>query len=256
MDFKLKKSDLNFMVYTASSLPEIGQENDVCIISDVPMKNWTLSPDESKGTPRNDGDVWIQYSVGGNVFDALKDNVMMISFLSVKQYIDGAWVEKTAKSYKNGTWEGWVKYLYYKGNQYTDLTGGWVSYGSSAKITFSSDHIRLEIQSGYNETWAMAHTANKIDITNISKLYFYIDERTSTDITESTNANSKYSTVGISVSPDVRTNGWTAYKRVSTGTTQTLFEVDVSEYNGEYYVCILNAVNASGYMKCSQVYGK
>lgn len=180
----------------------------------------------------------------------------MIYPISAKQYVSGAWVDKTAKSYQNGAWIDWITYLYNKGNQYTALTGGWTSYGDYANITFNSDHIYLTIKSGYNEQWGMAHTVNKIDITNINTLCFYIDERTSTDITESSNSNSKYSTVGISVSPDVRTNGWTAYKRVPSGTTQTWFEVDVSAYSGTYYVCILNAVNASGYMKCSQVYGK
>jgi hypothetical protein len=146
--------------------------------------------------------------------------------------------------------------MYNKGNQFTDVTGGWTAYGDSAQVTFNSDHILLGIKSGSNETWGMAHTVNKVDITGISTLYFYIDERTSTDITESSNSNSKYSTVGISTSPDVRTNGWTAYKRVPSGATKTLFEVDVSTYSGTYYLCILNAVNASGHMKCSQVYGK
>lgn len=205
------------------------------------------------------GTAWISTGVSSPVeFNALKNNDIQVYPISAKQYVSGEWVDKTAKSYQGGKWVDWIIYMYNKGNQYTDLTGGWTTYGDYADIKFNSDHIYLTIKSGYNETWGMAHTVNKIDVTNINTLCFYIDERTSADIAESSNVNSKYSTVGISVSPDVRTNGWTAYARIPTGTTQTLFEVDVSAYKGTYYVCVLNAVNGTNatYMKCSQVYGK
>ena len=248
-------ASLNFKVVGGTSAPASPKANTIWVNTDVAITIWRFQPYQPS-TP-TEGMVWI--STGNTspaMFNALKKNVIIINPISAKQYISGAWVDKTAKSYQNGAWVDWITYLYDKGNQYTSLTGGWTSYGDSAKITFNSDHILLEIVSGYNETWGMAYTKNKIDVTGISTLYFYIDERTSADIAESSNSSSKYSTVGISTSPDVRTNGWTAYKRVPSGTTQTLFEVDVSAYSGTYYVCILNAVNASGHMKCSQVYGK
>lgn len=206
----------------------------------------------------NEGTVWISTGASSPVtFNALKNNNITVYPISAKQYVSGAWVDKTAKSYQSGEWVDWIIYMYNKGNQYTDLTGGWTTYGDYADIKFNSDHIYLTIKAGYNEQWGMAHTVNKIDVTNINTLYFYIDERTSADVAESTNNSSKYSTVGISTSPNVRTYGWTAYKRIPTGTISTWFEVDVSSYSGEYYVCILNAVNATNatYMKCSQVYG-
>ena len=202
------------------------------------------------------GVVWISTGTSSPVeFNALKDHNITVCPISAKQYISNEWVDKTAKSYQNGEWVDWITYMYNKGDQCTDLTGGWLSYGYKAKITFNNDHMLLGIESGYNEIYGMAYTANKIDVSNMNTLYFYIDERTSTDITESSNNNDKYSTVGISTSPDVSTNGWVAYARVPANTSQTLFSVDVSTYDGTYYVCMLNAVNVSGHMKCSQVYG-
>ena len=246
--------ELNFKVVGGTIQPTSPSENTIWVNTSTTITSWVFSATQPA---RATGRVWISIGTSSTVeFNALKNNNITTYPISAKQYVGGAWVDKTAKSYQGGKWVDWITYLYNKGNQYTALTGGWTSYGDYANITFNSDHIYLTIKSGYNEQWGMAHTVNKIDITNINTLCFYIDERTSTDITESSNSNSKYSTVGISVSPDVRTNGWTAYKRVPSGTTQTWFEVDVSAYSGTYYVCILNAVNASGYMKCSQVYGK
>lgn len=117
MDFKLKKSDLNFRVYTASAVPGSGNENDIVIISDVPMKNWVMSPDAPKGAPRNDGDVWITYSVTGNTFNVLKNNTMLIATISAYQYVDGVWARVEAKNYQNGAWADWFPEgaLYYNG---------------------------------------------------------------------------------------------------------------------------------------------
>ena len=245
---------LNFKVVGGTTEPVSPSENMIWVNTSTTITDWVFSATQPTGAT---GRVWISTSASSSVeFNALKKNDIQVYPVSAKQYISGAWVEKTAQSYQNGAWVGWITYLYNKGDQFTDLTGGWVSYGDNADISFNSDHIYLAIKSGSNETWGMAHTANKIDIANINTLYFYIDERTSEDISDSSNASSKYSTVGISTSPDVRTNGWVAYARVPSGAIATLLEVDVSAYSGTYYVCILNAVNSGGYMKCSAVYGK
>ena len=245
---------LNFKVVGGTTKPVSPSENTIWVNTSTTITDWVFSATQPTGAT---GRVWISTSTSSPAeFNALKKNAIQVYPISAKQYISGAWVEKTAQSYQNGAWVGWIIYLYNKGNQYTNLTGGWTAYGDNANISFNNDHIYLSIIADSNETWGMAHTAKKIDITGINTLYFYIDERTSTDIIESSNASSKYSTVGISTSPDVRTNGWTAYQRVPSGTSGTLFAVDVSAYSGTYYVCILNAVDRVGHMKCSEVYGK
>ena len=105
MDFKLKKSNLNFRVYTATEPPETGNENDICVISSVPMKNWILSPDAPTGKPRNSGDVHIEYAVNRkDVFNALKNSAMMIEAVAAKQYVNGVWKSVNAMIYKNGVW--------------------------------------------------------------------------------------------------------------------------------------------------------
>lgn len=128
MNFTLKKSDLNFKVYTVPSKPTTpGAENDIAIISSVPMTNWIMSPEKPSGIPRNDGDVWIQYSTSGNAFNALKQNALMIATISAWQYVDGAWVDRDAVSCQGGEWVDWVTDLFLLSSEGThnDVTGGW-----------------------------------------------------------------------------------------------------------------------------------
>lgn len=115
MSFKLKGSDLNFKVYSATAFPSSGTENDICFISDVVAKEWYLSPRKPIGTPNNEGDAWIQYSVAGYTFNALKNNSMAVAPFKVYQYIGGAWAEKEAKNYRDGAWVDWITWLFKEG---------------------------------------------------------------------------------------------------------------------------------------------
>lgn len=183
MDFKLNKSNLNFRVYTASTLPDAAQENDICIISDVPMKNWILSPDAPSGAPRTDSDVWIQYSVTGNAFNALKTGAIMIATIFVWQYVDGVWTERTANSYQAGEWVAWIAYLYADGNEYTEVTGGWeqpnISYVTGGATrqnigTVAKRNNSILLTAG-DESIALISTKKKIQFGGKTKLYVTAD---------------------------------------------------------------------------------
>jgi hypothetical protein len=104
MNFKLTKSSLNFKVYTSPTIPSSGAENDIVIISTTPMENWILSPDVPVGEPRNAGDVWIQYSVSGNVFDIMNQHDFMLAITRIYQYINGVWMSVNARRYVGGIW--------------------------------------------------------------------------------------------------------------------------------------------------------
>ena len=174
MNFTLKKSDLNFKVYTVETKPSTpGAENDIAIISPVPMTNWLMSPDKPSGIPKNDGDVWIQYSTQGNTKNILKQNTMMIATISAWQYVDGAWVDREAVSCQGGEWVDWFSgvYLFNDGNEYTDLTGGWTNDGYTylynlpfGSIVNNGGRLTFNFQSG--STYSGGGTAKKIDITN------------------------------------------------------------------------------------------
>lgn len=184
MDFKLKKSELNFRVYTVDAKPtDPGTDNDIAVISSVPMTNWIMSPDDPSGIPRSDGDVWIRYEVTGKIFDVLKNNTMMIATVEAWQYVDDAWVEVTAVSYQNGDWVDWITYvyLYEEGDECVDITGGWTTKAlkwdsageSTAKApTLSKNETNMVMGQSGSKYCGFVHTVNKVNISGCKALCF------------------------------------------------------------------------------------
>jgi len=174
MRFKLTKNMLNFNVYNVPKFPTgAGTENDIAIITSTPMSNWILSPDKPYGIPRSDGDVWLQYSVSGNTFNALKQNTMLIAIISAWQYVNGAWANVEAAHYQGGEWVEWESayYLFNSGDECEDITGGW-TVGNAANSNWSKGTDSIIV--GYNGSesvhgWVASN--NPLDVKDFSKLY-------------------------------------------------------------------------------------
>lgn len=182
MDFKLKKNSLNFSVYAVTDFPETANENDIGVVTDIQIANWILSPEEPSGAPRNNGDVWITYSVDGSTVNILKDNVLSIAWISAKQYVDSEWTDVTAKSFHNGEWvDWWYGELYMEGAWFTANTGNWVSLGKEMSsdsyagkapdIQENVDSFKIYYASSVNAS-GMYYLENKIDLTKYTTLHF------------------------------------------------------------------------------------
>lgn len=166
MNFTLKKSDLNFKVYTVPSEPTTaGAKNDIAIISSVPMTNWLMSPEKPSGIPRADGDVWIQYSTSGNTKNILKQNTLMIATISAWQYVGGAWVDKTAKSYTGDKWVDWVtrEYIFKDGEFYF----GEMSTSTPGRLYVDGGEL-VFVTVQEKGTWG--YLTEQVDLTHYKKL--------------------------------------------------------------------------------------
>lgn len=99
-----------------------------------------------------------------------KDNTVMLYPTACQQYVDGAWVAKTAKTYQNG-WVDWVLHLIQNGDV-TANTGGWSSppYGT---LTVNENGVKLNDPGEY---WT--HTMHKtaIDLSPFKTLHFTVDQ--------------------------------------------------------------------------------
>lgn len=231
MDFKLKKSDLNFRVYTATETPETGNENDIVIISDTPMKNWILSPEKPSGVPRNDGDVCIQYSVTDGAFNVVKNNVFMIATICAWQYVSGTWVSVKAMCYQNGMWNNWVAdtYLYKAGDEYTHITGGWSVFQCVSDLTTDASYgsnangVLKACLPGTEKKCVGMGTNNKIDLTPYKTLTF--------NVIELYGGACQFGVTGAR-------NGTATSAPAIKHTQQAvgLVTLDVSELSGEYYI--------------------
>ena len=133
-----------------------------------------------------EGTLWIQSGASSPVaFNALKKNGITVYPISAKQYVSGAWADKTAKSYQGGAWVDWYNGELYKGgNQYENITGGWKKSAltwsglpTNGSISYG-EYLTVKANSGgyYDAT-----TVNKLDLTEYSQLRYDIASDSATD---------------------------------------------------------------------------
>ena len=231
---------LNFKV-VGNPQPSNPKENTIWLNTDVDITGYYLQAEQPEGMA--EGEVWI--SVGtesGVAFSATKKNPVMVYPISAKQYVSGAWVDKTAKSYQGGEWVSWMKYLYNNGDECTDITGGWVPQTeTNGRATKNADHIALSY-TGSSLTGAIVDTANKIDVTGYSTLVF--------DLSATVGLGTFGWVAGLTTAPDLGA-GWNYHKEgggnyvaaigTMTSVSRDEMTLDISHISGKYYVEIASA---------------
>jgi hypothetical protein len=145
-------------------------ENTIGIITTTPITSYVFSITQPTGSA---GMVWITTGTTSiNEFNALKKNSIQVYPQAAKQYVSGAWVDKTAKSYMGGVWEEWLpkNYLFKAG--YGALVEFTVGNETCAILpTITKDSITF-IGNGWNDqNFAWCVTKKSIDFTNIKTLY-------------------------------------------------------------------------------------
>lgn len=222
---------LNFKVVGGTSAPSSPKENTIWVNTSVAITGWVFSA-TAPSSPAA-GLVWIPTGESSAVdFNALKKNGIQVYPVSAKQYVGGAWVDKTAKIYQGGAWKELITYLYNKGNECTDLTGGWAATaakpsgsGSTAvspAVTKGTDSITLSMYSGYgNYRIGYLATAKSIDLTNYSKITINV---------------TKLSVKGEIIVSNSKTSGFS--KAASMQFSVGVNVLDISSLNGKYYVLL------------------
>ena len=159
-------SDLNFKaiaVASESALPSTAAENTIAVITTTPITSYVFS--STAPTSPTEGMVWFATGTASGVgFNAIKRNGLWVYPTDCQQYVSGAWVSKTAKTYTGGAWvDWWHGDLYDSGNEYDFVTGGW---GSSGSVTKNATSITVTGAS----TFPTAYTNEKIDLSPYSAL--------------------------------------------------------------------------------------
>ena len=254
MNFTLKKSNLNFSVKTAETMPaNPGTGNHIIAITTTPMKNWIMSPDIPTKPPRNDGDIWIPYSVNGAVLNAVKNGGLMINPLTAMQYVDGVWAGVPEMVYPDGKK---IKFLYNFGNECVALTGGWEARAQSHSSDFTNIISPDLKKAGDGFIATLSSTAARsgvvevqkdIDLTNVKKVIFDFAS------IKASGATSEYRGGRLVCSVLARSaqrfqSGATKYvEKIYTSTvteTDVAMEIDVSDLTGSYDIALGLAVRA------------
>ena len=126
---------LNFKVVGGTDAPSNPKENMIWINTSTAITDWVFSATQP---PETSSRVWISIGTSSAVeFNALKKNGIQVYPISAKQYVSGAWVDKTAKSYQNGKWVDWIRYIF--DNGVVKEGGSWQSTISGGYITQAID---------------------------------------------------------------------------------------------------------------------
>lgn len=165
-------SDLNFKVIAVvseSALPSTAAENTIAVITTSPITSYVFS--STAPTSPAEGMVWFATGTASTVeFNAIKRNGLWVYPTGCQQYVSGAWASKTAKTYQNGAWVDWMKYIYSAGSAstgYSFSSGmGGLQNGNlgSAQEYPNSWYMQVE---GSNCGISL-YTNEKIDLTNYS----------------------------------------------------------------------------------------
>lgn len=228
-------TQLNFTVIGGTSQPSSPAANTIWVNTSTSITSWFFSA--TQPTSPAAGMVWFQTGTGSNVaFNALKKNNITVYPSNCKQYVSGAWVSKTAKTYQNGAWQNWWDgELFMNGNQYSFITGGWkiVNAGvGTGKINTDSIFLGYSGSSGRESA---AFTEDKVDVTAYKTLYAKVNKTNGDDFTiglctENTKSLPSYS-----------------YKKTKTSNGEEVMSCDISSATGKYYIGA-NADIANGYL--------
>lgn len=223
---------LNLKVVGGTTQPTSPKGNTVWVNTSTAINGYAFSNTE----PTNPvaGMVWFSAGTSSNAaMNIDKKNTVMLYPRGCKQYVNGAWVTKTAKVYQNGAWvELWTGMLFNDGDEYTVITGGFSAVGEYQSDTGNSGGY-LALHAGYGATGAYL-TNEPIDLTDFSTL---------AAIAKCTGSNTK----ALGIAKERGTN-FTALTYI-TATSDTAITLDISAYTGPYYVGILSNSNNWAYAK-------
>lgn len=231
-------TSLNFKV-VINPQPESAKENTIWVNTDVPIPKWYFSATQPENMA--EGEVWFLVGSSSSVaFNALKNNSLQVYPGSAKQYIGGALVDVTAKSWQNGVWVDWFLKIFESGKgALIPMKSMQLSY-SSCQIT--NDAIITTATHVNHLCAAACGTEEPIDLTPFSKL---ICEANCTSWVEYGAPGIYVGTGGVSV--DWGSLGVVAGKNLDVANARVKYELDISNINGEHYVVYWGSANTTIY---------
>lgn len=223
---------LNYKIVGGTTAPSATKKNTIWINTSTKITSWIFSATEPKNPVS--GMVWIIVGLSSRVeFSVTKENSIMIYPLSAKQYVSGAWVNKTAKTWDGSKWVDWFVETIYNAGDFGFAHTAYKS-PSNAEIVYNSNNIALSTVAG--KTSEAYVVFGPVDLS----LYKTLTLK-GTFVKKTTSTFSNVAT--LFVAPNVSTSykNATAIETLIKKTTYDAggsYEVNlnVSSLNGEFYI--------------------
>ena len=217
---------LNFKVVGGTTAPANPKENTIWVNTDAEITSWIFSAAEPTGLV--EGMVWISVGVSSSAeFNAMKKNGIQVYPLTAKQYVSGALVDKTAKSYQGGEWVEWFYgKLYYLGQECVPMLVSGSMANPGQKANYKEDRIVFSCPAN---GWLNYGTKEPIDLTDFKSATIDFIWKTPTNTSLSLRIVSAYGSGG----------GSGVIAKMDDNTSQFGYiTVDLSGVSGKYYVII------------------
>ena len=231
---------LKLKVVGGTAAPASPGENTVWVNTDTEISGYAFSSTQ----PENPAEGFVWFAIGAASNAAMnvdKKNTVMLYPLSCKQYINGAWVTKTAKTYQGGAWVEWTYYLFNISDQCTGVTGGWEAYANGI---MSANDGYIGVQSNDSSVVAAVGTIKPIDLTNFKTLKGFACRL----------HNGGKELIGVTKTKEPIFTAYTAPAYNTSGVFSE-FSVDVSGLSGEYYITLsTDAYGPHAYNRASQIW--
>lgn len=241
---------LNFDIVWSTVEPSNPRENTIWVNTSDDITSWIF--DANEPAEPEEGMVWFRTAKKSSVlFNALKKNAIVIYPNNCQQYITGAWVSKTAKSFIDDKWTEWYRgQVYENGDEYEDITGG-ISVGKQiySEAEKKDDHILLYATTTDGTinpiyTHATCYLNNPIDLTN----YSTITLEANTEHHDSSHDGNVY--VGINerliyFSEPTEDRRLGSDLSMSDQIGEIVITHDISKVSGSHYVGVYNKMNTT-----------
>lgn len=230
---------LDFTVVDGLTEPVNPKEKMIWIATDEEITSWTFSATEPAA---QQGLVWFQIGQSSQVaFSVTKDNPIMVYPIRAYQYINNSWAEKVTKIYLNDGWVTWFNTTYwFKQNE--GPISSWSGNSQNGSDHFITVQKLQLLADGDSPNGVLISTNSKVDLTNFNTLYFdaEIDSDNSfpngtfgvaSSLTKTDQQLDANFIEGAKVKPDVK--------------SRKIYQVDVSNLTGEYYIAMLKTSGAN-----------
>lgn len=161
---------LNFKVIGGTIQPTSPGENTIWVNTSNDITGWVFSA--TAPTSPVAGMVWFATSNSSSVaFNAVKKNGIWVYPAGCQQYVNGAWVTKTAKTYQNNAWKDWVFWLYKDGVKEVEFTDNYTNTIGTTSLTWGDTAATFAGTGGDQTTWFSVWTNTPlIDVSAYTKL--------------------------------------------------------------------------------------
>ena len=230
---------LNFKVVGGTEAPTNPNENTIWVNTANEITSWVFSASQP-GAPA-EGMVWFKTTTAAKTaFNVLKKNKIEVYPIECRQYIGGAWVSKTPKTYQSGAWQNWTYYIFNVTDPCTDITGGWKAYGANAYFVSGYGYLGVKAQSSNKDYPGIGGTVDPIDLTNFKTLKGMACRRVDA---------ADVALIGVAKTQTNATSGFVASAKPAYSSSGAFldFTLDISGLSGPHYIALASAASGGSY---------